>query len=1147
MNAPKHKPFEPKTGYERGFWALFVAQLEAVFTNNLFTLLTIFYLARFAYSTDPEAPTSESADRVAPIAALLSSLPFLVFPGMFGAFSDRFSKQQIAVFTRYGEVVGIALAFGALWVGDPYLIWGVVVLMAMNSALFSPAKYGILPEIVPDNQLSWANGLIQVGTIVPILLATLCAGPLRELLGQDVYWAMLPLFGAAFVGLLAARRVTRPPVANPARIITANPWQGLSRYIRFFFSDKRVFVSFAGYVFFWFVAYFVVNTVFRVGLITFNLTDSQISVVIACLGAGAGVGSVAAGYLSREKIEMGLVPLGLLGTGFCAGLLAFPGITFGGLAVSVGTMGVFAGLFSVPLIATLQQRAPREMKGGVMATVNMMTFFGIGGAAALFLILRRWDVTTRELFLLTSVLTFAFCAFVCVLQPVFILRMVLWVVCGTVYRVRTLGHENMPKRGGALLVANHTSFLDALMLLASTDRHIRFIMAKQYYDVFWIRPIAKLMGVIPISRSEGPRGVMQSLRKASEAIQSGSIVCIFPEGQITRTGQLLPFRKGYQRIMEGVNAPIVPVHLDELWGSIFSYKGGRFLFKLPDTVPYTLTVTYGTPAPGDTSAAELRRTIQELGTEAYAHRKLAEVILHRAFIKTARRHPFRFAVADERSGQLSYFKLLTGSIILTRKLKAILGQEDKVGILLPPGIGCTLVNIALQFMGRVPVNMNYTASREALESAAEQCGMKQVITAHAFLEKQPVHVPGEAVYVDDILPTVTKKDRIKGMLAAVFKSIRSLELEFGGSAERDADDLATIIFSSGSEGAPKGVMLTQYNISSNIDCSLQIFPHTNRDRVVGVLPIFHSFGFTTTLWLPLTRGLGAIFHPSPLEPRQIGKLVQKYQGKMLFATSTFLQGFIRRCSPQHLGSLEFVICGAEKMAPRVRDAFKDKFGVEPLEGYGTTECAPIVSLNLPEFRARGFFQRGTKRGSVGHPLPGISVKAIDVDTGNEVGENQTGMLCVKGPNIMKGYLGMPEQTAAVLQDGWYKTGDIVTIDEEGFITITDRLARFSKIAGEMVSHTQVEEELHELMGTTERMLAVTSVPDESKGERLVVLHMLDNGEFDDLVSKLDELPLPKIAVPKASAFYNVEEIPVLGTGKIDIKALKRLAQQLYIG
>jgi acyl-[acyl-carrier-protein]-phospholipid O-acyltransferase / long-chain-fatty-acid--[acyl-carrier-protein] ligase len=469
-----------------------------------------------------------------------------------------------------------------------------------------------------------------------------------------------------------------------------------------------------------------------------------------------------------------------------------------------------------------------------------------------------------------------------------------------------------------------------------------------------------------------------------------------------------------------------------------------------------------------------------------------------------------------------------------------------VGVLVPPSVGGCLTNVALQIMGKASINLNYTASAHALESSAQRCHLTHCITAKAFLARVPLKVPGTPVYLEDIMATVTSKDRIVGLLLAAFCPTRLLERLVGAPKRRSCHDLATVIFSSGSEGVPKGVMLSHYNLIHNIATVGQIFPHKRGDVMTGMLPFFHSFGFLGCLWLPFHLGMSTVFHPSPLEAKAIGDLVRKYKATFLIGTSTFLQNFIRKCAPEDLRSLKYVVCGAEKLSARVRDAFLEKFGVEPLEGYGTTECSPIVSVNIPDFQAPGFVQKGTKRGTIGRPVPGMSARIVDADTGALLGENQPGLLQVKGQNVMQGYLGMPEKTAAVLKDGWYSTGDIASIDEEGFITITDRLARFSKIAGEMISHTRVEESLHELLGLTEQSLAVAGVRDETRGERLVVLNILTDDQLTKLLAGMDRSGLPNLWRPRANAFYRVDAIPVLGTGKMDLKGIKTLADTLAV-
>jgi len=341
-------------------------------------------------------------------------------------------------------------------------------------------------------------------------------------------------------------------------------------------------------------------------------------------------------------------------------------------------------------------------------------------------------------------------------------------------------------------------------------------------------------------------------------------------------------------------------------------------------------------------------------------------------------------------------------------------------------------------------------------------------------------------------------------------------------------------------------MLSHYNIASNIEQAGQTFMFDHKDCLLGVLPFFHSFGSTVTLWLPAQLGVSVIFHPSPLDLGAIGELVRDYRVTFLLSTPTFLQQYMRRCSPEDFGSLTTVVVGAEKLPERVAVAFEDRFGIRPLEGYGATECSPVVAVNTHDFRAPGFRQVGAKRGRIGHPLPGVSVRVVDPESGAALPINTPGLLLVRGPNVMQGYLGKPEKTAEVLRDGWYVSGDIASQDEDGFLTITDRLSRFSKIGGEMVPHIKIEEHLQELAAATEQCFAVTGVPDGKKGERLAVLHTLAPEQLKATLEKLPQIGLPNLWIPRPNQFFHVEELPHLGTGKLDLRQIRALALEFSL-
>jgi acyl-[acyl-carrier-protein]-phospholipid O-acyltransferase/long-chain-fatty-acid--[acyl-carrier-protein] ligase len=865
------------------------------------------------------------------------------------------------------------------------------------------------------------------------------------------------------------------------------------------------------------------------------------------LALGIGLGSAAAGYLSGGKIEYGLVPLGAIGMSVVSASLALPGGSVTRVMVLIAALGFFGGFFIVPISALLQHRPDREKRGEVLATANLLSFVGIFLASgAHYLLAQVAHLTPGQIFLFGGVLTLAGAVYALFLLPDALLRFILWLLTRTVYRIRVDGRDNIPAKGGALFVCNHLSQADAMFLLASTDRDIRFIMFKGIYDLPWIKPFARILKAIPISSELRPREMIHALQEASEAIKNGEVVCIFAEGQITRIGHTLPFRRGFERIMKDVEAPIIPVALDGVWGSIFSFQKGRFLWKMPRRIPYPVTVNYGRPMPHTATPFEVRQTVQELMVEAWRHRKSRMNTLPRAFVRTARVHPFRFAMADARNAKVNFGSALVRTVFLARRLKPVWSGQKMVGLLLPPSVPGALVNFAAMLMGKVPVNLNYTVSQEMLASCIRQCEIKTVVTSKGFLDKLKLKVPCAVVYLEEVAGT-SKPPTVWEKLTAFFRACLLptglLERSLGRERKVGLDDLVTIIFSSGSTGDPKGVMLSHYNIGSNIEQLEQVFGLSRRDCVLGVLPFFHSFGFTGTLCLPAVLGIGVVYHPNPLDAKAIGPLVCDYRVTFLLATPTFLQFYLRGCAAEDFGGLRVVMTSAEKLPDRLATAFEEQFGIRPLEGYGCTECAPAVAVNTPDFRSAGFRQVGGKRGKIGHPLPGISVRIVDPETQAPLAAGQPGLLLVRGPNVMQGYLGRPDKTAEVLRDGWYTTGDVAAIDEDGFLQITDRLSRFSKIGGEMVPHIKVEEKLHELAGAIGQTFVVTGVPDEKKGERLVVLHKLADGQLPAVLEKLSRCDLPNLWKPRGDQFFRVDAFPQLGTGKLDLRQVREIAMK----
>jgi len=519
--------------------------------------------------------------------------------------------------------------------------------------------------------------------------------------------------------------------------------------------------------------------------------------------------------------------------------------------------------------------------------------------------------------------------------------------------------------------------------------------------------------------------------------------------------------------------------------------------------------------------------------------------LTHAFVRRARLHPARIAMRDSFGAELTFGDTFLRAIVLSRVLSRNLGDEEFVGLMLPPTVPSAVANLALGLLGKVPVNLNFTTSQEIIDSAVKQCGIRRVITSSRVLEKCPIRPSAPLFLLEDVPPQVRLSDKLQAALIAKAAPLSTLPKLLPGMEKRGLDSLATVIFTSGSTGEPKGVMLSHRNVLCNIhQIEEQVHLHDN-EVILGILPFFHSFGFTVGLWTPLTLGKTVVFHPNPLDARTIGKLAQAHHVTMIAGTPSFTRLYIKNCPAEQFKTLTHLLLGAEKLKPETYRDIKEALGIEPMEGYGTTELSPVVSVNIPgEITLPGGLKlHGNRPGTVGVPVPGTAIKTIDPDTGEDLPRGAVGVICVKGPQVMLGYLNKPEATAEVLRDGWYSTGDLGYVDPDGFLKITDRLSRFSKIAGEMVPHMGLESAIMAVAGVDENQVAVTSVPDPKHGERLCVLHTDLGVTPDEVRRRLIAAEVPRLWIPAVRDFILVDEIPITGTGKLDLRTLRELAQK----
>ncbi|PYL81218.1 MAG: hypothetical protein DMF21_06055 [Verrucomicrobia bacterium] len=649
--------------------------------------------------------------------------------------------------------------------------------------------------------------------------------------------------------------------------------------------------------------------------------------------------------------------------------------------------------------------------------------------------------------------------------------------------------------------------------------------------------LLRVLGCIPINTHHSHPAV----RLATEKIADGEIVCVFPEGRLERTGVLLRLQRGYELIARHANAEVVPVWLDQLWGSIFSFQGGKFFRKLPKRVRYPVTIAFGKPLKADdANVATVREELLKLGEFCFSRRPSLDRHLAEECVRGLKRRPFATAVIDGLDhSTLSRSKLLGAAAALSRFLRRQFADE-RIAIVLPANKGSMMANLAVTLAGKVPVDLNFTIGRAANESCCGRANLRVAISATQFMERiKDFPWPERVLKLDELMPRMKRQIIFWWLISILLPARLLLQLlqipKEGGHTE------AVLLFTSGTTGEPKGVVVSHRNVVGNVSQFRQLLDAKKNDAILASLPFFHTFGSTVTLWYPLIEGVRIVTYPNPLEAARCAALIERYKLTFLLATPTFLRVYLRKAQPHQLRSLRLTIAGAEKLPLDLARHFEERFGKRVFEGYGLTETAPVVSVNLPEPLPN--VEPTSRLYSVGRMAPGIAAEIREAETDRKLSLHETGMLWLRGVNIFEGYLHDPKQTAEVLRDGWLKTGDIGRFDEDGFLYIEGRLSRFSKIGGEMVPHEAVENKIVDLLGLSgrdERPLAVVGVQDEAKGEALVLLSAVDV-DLGELRKELHEAGIPNLWIPKH--VQRVESIPVLASGKLDLKKCKELVPE----
>ncbi len=1131
--------------------ALLIAQAQVTF-NDCAAKLMLISLAQQLTKTE-----GWDAKWVAAVIGSLLALPYILFGPVCGWLSDRFSKRTVINAALIIQLLVMALLIATLGLKSFQAAVAVFFLLSLQTAILAPAKRGIILEYVGPEQLSRWVGYMEMLNITAILVGSFAGGLLfSHWLGAGVdQWQAARNTAWVLAGLSAgAWAVFQLAHKTPAQSTERFQW---SLWVRHFtdvaevWRNRPLWRATMGICFFYGVGSYVSALIPQVAFALENggvRTGAVQGTMLLMVGIGTMFGTLSAGLFSRRGIELGLAPIGgaILAAVLLALAFAAPGTAWftAGLIIA----GFASGLFLVPLYAYVQQHAGDHRRGRILAGVSLLDS-GVGlGANLLYGVIAgdsgfAWSLPAQ--FFLLAAATLAMVGYGLFHLPYQTVCTVMRVVGRLFYRVKVRGLEHIPA-GGAVVICNHLSYIDAVVLQVASPRPLRFVAFAGLARSPFMRFLFRALGVIPIA----PGKLTKGIRVATAAIKRGELVCVFPEGAISRTGQLMELKRGFGLIADLAQAPVVPVVIDGLWGSIYSFAGNRYLWKSPRLMPTSVSVVFGAPLlPGRANPETARRALLDLGYEAFQERPVLRRHLAREVVRSLAKRPWHVAGVDRSVGRtvLTSAQLLAAAAAFSRHLRKQVG-EQRVGVVLPPGAGALIANLAITCAGKTPVNLNFSVGRPAIEASLRLGEIKTVITANAMRAKLPnFPFPEHTIDLKSEMDAMGGKRAILPWLIAAWVLPNQWVADLLGVPRKGDNDEAALLFTSGSSGEPKGVVLSHRNILANCTqiSSLSILPGSA--TMLACLPVFHSFGFTVTCWYPLLRGCHMVTLPSPLDTRKIVEAIQEEKATVMVGAPTFMRPFLKKATREELRSLKIVVTGAEKLSTELYDAFLANFGIEILQGYGLTETTPASNINQHHpaiTTATADSQLGKKTGAVGRLMPGMTARITDPETGAEISLNSTGMVWLRGPNVFAGYLKDPEKTSAALKDGWFSTGDLGRFDDDGFLYIEGRLSRFSKIGGEMVPHSTVEQKLIEAFGWDQNdgsTIVITGIPDEVKGEALVLLTTHEIA-VDQLRAKLLETGMPNLWIPKV--LRKVDKIPMLGTGKIDLKACRLLAIEL---
>lgn len=1115
------------------FWTQFLGAMNDNFFKNALVILILYRLA------------VEDGPLLVTAAAGIFILPFFLFSALAGQIADKYERSMITRRVKIGEIAIMAGGTAAMFAGHVPSLMLVLFAMGTQSSLFGPIKYGVLQNLVGRERLMDANAVFEAGTFLAILFGTI-AGGILILMPGGLWIVSAGMLVMAVAGFLTSRTIPELPAPDPALRLNPNFLAETSKLLAYVYADGAIWKATLGVSWFWFVgAVFLAQVpTFTKDLIGGN--ETLVTFFLTLFSVGIGLGSFLAARITKGRIQLTSVPIAAIAmaiftvdlyfatralspaSGELIGIAGFLS-SFAGWRVVIDLLGIAAsgGLFVVPLFAAVQAWAEEDHRSRVVAAVSIVNAAFMVTSSLITLALQAVGFDVAQIFLMVGLANILVAIYVTRLLPAELLRGVARGLFSFLYRVEVKGLDNLAAAGErAVVVVNHLSLLDAPIMLSVMEKKPLFAIYTGMANKWWVKPFLSLVEALPVDPAHP-----MAVKTLTARVKEGGTLVIFPEGRITVTGALMKIYDGPALIADKADAMIVPARIEGAERSPFSRltdgQVRRAWFP-------KITVTFGAPErlalPQDLKGPARRQGAADRLYDIMCRMQVETAGLDQTIftklIDTANAHGHSWTILEDALGKsLTYGRLLTGSFVLGAKIEKFTERHEHVGLMLPNANAAVATFMAMQVKGRVPAMINFTSGARNILSGCEAAQIKTIVTSKNFIDqanlldladdlKQKVNL----VWLEEIATQITLLDKLKGL----WQSKRPHH--YANQSALAPDDTGAILFTSGSEGTPKGVVLSHRNLLTNCAQALSRIDCTRQDKVFNVLPIFHSFGLTGGFLLPILNGVPIFLYPTPLHYKIIPEAIYNTNSTILFGTDTFLAGYARQAHPYDFRSLRFILAGAEKLKPDTRHVWMEKFGHRIFEGYGLTETAPAAALNTPMHN---------RTGTVGRLLPMMEYR-LEAVPGMSEGQR----LHVKGPNIMKGYLkaDRPGELQTV-EDGWFDTGDIVDIDSDGFIAIKGRAKRFAKIAGEMVSLAAVETLVTDLWPTFAH--AVAAVPDPRKGEKLVLLTTKPDAQKSDIQAFFKISGGTELMVP--TNIVAVDEIPLLGTGKLDLAGCQQLA------